>query len=136
MLICWIYPSAGNSHHQDYRIFSRECQDTFICHCYWVGGRSNSYVFSKSWNMVNQTEPLQPPQKTKKLSAQGPDHQLDSTICNHIDFVFVVNLQDFWLRHFGRQKKSSKRHETQLANEEFHVGLRCGSKVDVRCNVG
>ena len=34
-------PHPGcNRHHQD-DIFSREFLQTFICHCYWVGGRSN-----------------------------------------------------------------------------------------------
>ena len=34
-------PPPSNSHHQDYYTFSTESLKTFICHCYWVGGRSN-----------------------------------------------------------------------------------------------
>ena len=41
--ISWIYRPPSNSHHQDYSIFSRESLKTFICDCYWVGGRSNIY---------------------------------------------------------------------------------------------
>ncbi len=33
-------PHPVNSHHQDNHIFSREFLQTFICHCYWVWGRS------------------------------------------------------------------------------------------------
>ncbi len=33
-------PTQDPSHHQDYYIFSGESLETFICHCYWVWGRS------------------------------------------------------------------------------------------------
>ncbi len=37
--IDWNYPPPSNSDHQDYYIFNRESLSTFICDCYWVGGR-------------------------------------------------------------------------------------------------
>ena len=42
--LCWNYPPPSNSHHQDYSIFSRESLQTFICDCYWVGGRPNPFI--------------------------------------------------------------------------------------------
>ncbi len=39
--VIWICPPLSNNHHQDYYIFSKGSPWTFVCHCHWVGGRSN-----------------------------------------------------------------------------------------------
>ena len=46
--VCWNYPPPSNSRHQDYSIFRWESLQTFICDCYWLGGRpklSVSWIF-------------------------------------------------------------------------------------------
>ena len=35
-----LQPPPSSSYHQDFYVFSSESLKTFICHCYWVGGRS------------------------------------------------------------------------------------------------
>ena len=41
--------TAGNSHHQDYHIFSRASLQTFICHCYWEGGTAQIIHILHTW---------------------------------------------------------------------------------------
>ena len=37
-------PRASNRHHQAYYMFSSKSFSIFICHCFWVGGRSKIYI--------------------------------------------------------------------------------------------
>ena len=41
----FIRSTPQNSHQQDCYIFSRESLQHFICRCYWVGGRSNVFIY-------------------------------------------------------------------------------------------
>lgn len=68
----------------------------------------SNLAFQTWWTKLN---PSSPPKNNR--SAQGPDHQLDGTICNHIDSVFLVNLQGFVWATF--------RDET---SQEIQVGHR------------
>ena len=40
----WVVPLPNTSDHQDCYIFNRESLSTFVCHCYWEGGKPNTYM--------------------------------------------------------------------------------------------
>ena len=52
-ILPWVLPLPSNSRHQDYYVSSRGSQQTFICHCYWEGGRPKFY------HKNHKTRPLQ-----------------------------------------------------------------------------